>query len=54
MAVPMKLLAAACLAGVTAAQYFPSTPEGLKIVKSKHEEGVKISYKEVGQCQITS
>jgi len=35
------------LAGVATAQYFPPTPEGLKIVHSKHEEGVKISYKEV-------
>lgn len=36
------------LASVAAAQYFPPTPEGLKIVKSKHEEGVVISFKEVG------
>jgi carboxypeptidase D len=37
-------------AGLTltaAAQYFPPTPEGLKVVHSKHQEGVKISYKEV-------
>ncbi|KAJ5805839.1 Carboxypeptidase S1 [Penicillium pulvis] len=54
MAVPMKLLAAAYLAGVTAAQYFPSTPEGLKVVKSKHDEGVKISYKEPGICETTA
>lgn len=27
--------------------YFPPTPEGLKVVESKHQEGVKISYKEV-------
>ncbi|KAJ5663381.1 Carboxypeptidase S1 [Penicillium longicatenatum] len=49
----MKLLAAACLAGLTAAQYFPSPPEGLKVVKSKHEEGVEISYKEPGICETT-
>lgn len=36
------------LASVAAAQYFPPTPQGLKIVNSKHEEGVKISFKEVG------
>ncbi|KAJ5986490.1 Carboxypeptidase S1 [Penicillium sp. IBT 35674x] len=53
MTFPVRLLAAACLAGVTAAQYFPSTPEGLKVVKSKHEEGVEISYKEPGICETT-
>ncbi|KAJ5933777.1 Carboxypeptidase S1 [Penicillium verhagenii] len=53
MTVPMKLLAAACLAGVTTAQYFPSPPEGLKVVNSKHEEGVKISYKQPGICETT-
>lgn len=35
------------LAGLAVAQYFPPTPDGLKVVHSKHEEGVKISYKEV-------
>lgn len=35
------------LAGVAAAQYFPPPPEGLTVVESKHEKGVKISYKEV-------
>jgi carboxypeptidase D len=35
------------LASVAAAQYFPPIPEGLKVVNSKHEQGVKISYKEV-------
>lgn len=35
------------LVGTSAAQYFPPTPEGLKVVESKHHEGVKISYKEV-------
>lgn len=40
-------LIAASAAGLATAQYFPPTPEGLKVVNSKHEEGVKISYKEV-------
>ena len=35
------------LAAVVAGQYFPPTPEGVKVVESKHQEGVKISYKEV-------
>lgn len=42
-----RYFAAAGLAGAVAAQYFPATPEGLKVIKSKHEEGVTISYKEV-------
>jgi hypothetical protein len=37
----------ALLVGTSAAQYFPPTPEGLKVVESKHHKGVKISYKEV-------
>ncbi|KAJ5134652.1 hypothetical protein N7448_000328 [Penicillium atrosanguineum] len=41
------------LASVAAAEYFPPAPEGLKIVNSKHEEGVKISYKEPGICETT-
>ncbi|KAJ5665072.1 uncharacterized protein N7477_007520 [Penicillium maclennaniae] len=41
------------LISIVAAQYFPPTPEGLKIVHSKHEEGVKISYKEPGICETT-
>lgn len=46
---PSKSIAvgAVALAGTVAGQYFPPTPEGLKVVHSKHEEGVKISYKEV-------
>ena len=46
MTVIAKWLAASTV-GLAAAQYFPPAPEGLKIVHSKHEEGVKISYKEV-------
>ena len=56
MAILPKWLVAACVAGTAAAQYFPPTPEGLKVIKSKHEEGVKISYKEVpllSQCNAT-
>jgi carboxypeptidase D len=41
------VISAAGLAGAVAGQYFPPTPEGLKVVNSKHQEGVKISYKDV-------
>lgn len=41
-------LAAVSLVGTAVAQYFPPTPEGLTVVESKHEKGVKISYKQVG------
>lgn len=40
-------LIVASLAAATAAQYFPPTPHGLKVVESKHEKGVRILYKEV-------
>ncbi|OOF92156.1 hypothetical protein ASPCADRAFT_210566 [Aspergillus carbonarius ITEM 5010] len=40
-------------AGAVAGQYFPPTPEGLKVVHSKQYEGVKISYKEPGICETT-
>ncbi|EPS34349.1 hypothetical protein PDE_09313 [Penicillium oxalicum 114-2] len=46
-------LAAAPLAATVAAQYFPPPPEGLTVVESKHEEGVKISYKQPGICETT-
>ncbi|OKO99939.1 Carboxypeptidase S1 -like protein [Penicillium subrubescens] len=46
-------LAAVSLVGTAAAQYFPPTPEGLTVVKSKHEKGVKISYKQPGICETT-
>lgn len=39
-------LTATTLASLVAGQ-FPPTPEGQKVVQSKHHEGVKISYKEV-------
>lgn len=39
-------LTAAGLASLVAGQ-FPPTPEGQKVVQSRHHEGVKISYKEV-------
>lgn len=48
MVLSVKWWAVASLAGIAKAQYFPPTPEDLKIVNSKHERGVKISYKEVG------
>lgn len=53
--VPLAIATAAGLANVVVAghnaNYFPPKPEGLKVVESKHEEGVKISYKEV--CQTS-
>lgn len=49
--IPLAIATAAGLANVVVAghnaNYFPPKPEGLKVVESKHEEGVKISYKEV-------
>ena len=49
LAMPFLASAVAVLAGAgaVAGQYFPPTPEGLKVVHSKQYEGVKISYKEV-------
>lgn len=35
------------LAVTAAAQYFPPVPDGLKVVESQHQKGVKISYKQV-------
>lgn len=47
----LAITAVAGLASVAAAgqdrSYFPPSPEGLTVVESKHQEGVKISYKEV-------
>lgn len=37
----------ASLVGLVAGQYFPPTPEGVKVIHSKHQKGVTISYKEV-------
>ena len=49
--IPLAIATAAGLANVVVAghnaNYFPPKPEGLKVVESKHEEGVKISYKGV-------
>lgn len=44
----------ASLVGIAAAQYFPPTPKDLKVVDSKHEEGVKISYKQVSAVLFQS
>lgn len=49
-----SVINAAGLVGAVAGQYFPPTPEGLKVINSKHQEGVKISYKEVGDRHICS
>ncbi|PYH98993.1 alpha/beta-hydrolase [Aspergillus ellipticus CBS 707.79] len=48
-------LVAAWLASVAAVagQYFPPTPEGVKVIHSKHHEGVKISYKNPEICETT-
>lgn len=35
------------LVSLVAGQYFPPSPEGVKVVHSKHQKGVTISYKEV-------
>ncbi|KAL2865623.1 putative carboxypeptidase S1 [Aspergillus lucknowensis] len=43
----------ASLASLVACQYFPPTPEGVKVIHSKHNEGVTISYKEPGICETT-
>lgn len=37
----------AALVVTAAAQYFPPIPDGLKVVESQHQKGVKISYKQV-------
>lgn len=43
---PTRLFAVAGLATIAAAQ-FPTKPEGVTILESKLEDGVRISYKEV-------
>lgn len=35
------------LVGLVAGQYFPPPPKDVRVIHSKHQEGVKISYKEV-------
>ena len=50
----LKIAVIASFATLTASQYFPPTPEGLTVVKSKFVEGVSISYKEVSIVQIYS
>jgi carboxypeptidase D len=35
------------LASLAAGQYFPPSPEDVRVIHSKHQEGVTISYKEV-------
>ncbi|KAL2833105.1 Alpha/Beta hydrolase protein [Aspergillus pseudoustus] len=41
------------LASLAASQYFPPSPDGVKVIHSKHQEGVTISYKEPGICETT-
>jgi hypothetical protein len=53
MSILVKWLVAISLNSVALAQYFPPTPEGLKVVNSKHQDGVQISYKEVGYLRFT-
>lgn len=43
----MIYLWTAALAVTAAAQYFPPIPDGLKVVESQHQKGVKIAYKQV-------
>ncbi|KAL4768318.1 Alpha/Beta hydrolase protein [Aspergillus nidulans var. acristatus] len=43
----------AALVGFVAGQYFPPTPEGVKVIHSKHQKGVTISYKEPEICETT-
>ncbi|KAI9676190.1 MAG: hypothetical protein M1817_000935 [Caeruleum heppii] len=51
---PLSFLAAAvALLSVATAQYFPPTPQGLKVLQSKFSPGVTISYKEPGICETT-
>ncbi|KAJ6155620.1 hypothetical protein N7470_006186 [Penicillium chermesinum] len=51
--VGLARLVVAFLAGTALGQYFPPTPEGLTVIHSKQEEGVKISYKEPQICETT-
>lgn len=44
-----KLCAVGGLAGLAAAQ-FPAKPEGVTVLESQLEDGVRISYKEVILC----
>ncbi|KAL3488298.1 Alpha/Beta hydrolase protein [Aspergillus germanicus] len=41
------------LASLAAGQYFPPSPENVRVIHSKHKEGVTISYKEPGICETT-
>ncbi|KAA8647637.1 hypothetical protein EYZ11_013058 [Aspergillus tanneri] len=50
---PSRLFTTVALVAGVAGQYFPPTPEGLKVIHSKHHEGVTISYKEPGICETT-
>lgn len=45
----LSLSVAGGLSGLVAAQ-FPPKPEGVTVLESKLEEGVKISYKEVSKA----
>ncbi|MCJ1390327.1 hypothetical protein MMC18_003186 [Xylographa bjoerkii] len=40
-------------ATLVAAQFFPPTPEGIRVLKSKFHHGVTISYKEPEICETT-
>lgn len=48
----LSLLAAyGMLSGLTSAQ-FPPTPEGVTVLDSHIEDGIRISYKEVSNCVL--
>ncbi|OJJ48898.1 hypothetical protein ASPZODRAFT_90893 [Penicilliopsis zonata CBS 506.65] len=48
----LALLALPLLAAGVIAQ-FPPSPQDVRVVESRHEEGVSISYKEPGLCETT-
>lgn len=48
----MALRALTLFASLAAAQ-FPPKPEGVTTLRSKHHQGVKLSYKEPGLCETT-
>lgn len=50
--IPMASIALTLLVSLAAAQ-FPPKPEGVKVLRSKHHDGVTLSYKEPGLCETT-
>lgn len=50
--IPMASIALTLLVSLASAQ-FPPKPEGVKVLRSKHHDGVTLSYKEPGLCETT-